>query len=273
MGKLSLTGTCDDLATAPEGYLCHIYDESAEKISTDEFNIDETVSAPDIRHDVSSNVSVRFCFSPTHGAESLMVGKEYVERLKDNDLLYFSFNMDRRNIADLDLVRGVFSENVERVLLPNPWPERRWRNALLTWFLSDIALPPQEVGIVSGLRSEILMLEGSLQAFQDELESIGSKVRLHSLPLNSLDSERWKLREPLWVTIEERGEDDFIACLYEADVFGYGDSVPDALDELRSAIVNQFIALQEAEQECPLVPKLSRQLEFLRERIDVSSDL
>jgi len=89
----------------------------------------------------------------------------------------------------------------------------------------------------------------------------------HSIALNSLNSDEWELKEPLWVTVEERGKDDFVACLYEADVFGYGDSVPEALDEPRAAIVNQFEALQRAERDGPLAHALTSQLEFLRQTL------
>ena len=87
------------------------------------------------------------------------------------------------------------------------------------------------------------------------------------MALNSLESDKWKLIEPLLINIEQRGETDFIACLYEADIFGYGDSVPEALDELRIAISCQLEALLEASGKTPLTNRLSRQLTFLLRRI------
>lgn len=114
---------------------------------------------------------------------------------------------------------------------------------------------------------DISKIEERLGAIEKELAEIGSCLKFHSIALNSLNNDRWALKEPLWVTVEERAKDDFVACLYEADVFGYGDSVPEALDELRLAIVNQFEALREAEREGPIANVLTRQLEFLRQAL------
>jgi len=96
---------------------------------------------------------------------------------------------------------------------------------------------------------DISKIEERLGMIEKELAEISCGLKLHSIALNSLNNDEWELKEPLWVTVEERGKDDLVACLYEADVFGYGDTVADALGELRVAIVNQFEALQEAERE------------------------
>lgn len=119
---------------------------------------------------------------------------------------------------------------------------------------------------------DISKIEERLGTIEKELAEISSGMKFHSIALNSLNSGEWELKDPLWITVEERGRDDFVACLYEADVFGYGDSVPEALEELRIAIAKQFVALREAEREGLLVQALNRQLEFLKQTLVKSSE-
>ena len=66
------------------------------------------------------------------------------------------------------------------------------------------------------------------------------------------------------IAVEQHGEEDFIACFYDADVYGYGDSIPEALDDLKEQLVNQLEFLLEEEKRVTLGPTPRKQLDILR---------
>jgi hypothetical protein len=51
---------------------------------------------------------------------------------------------------------------------------------------------------------DISKIEERLGAIEKELAEIGSCLKVHSVALNSLSNDTWELKEPLWVTVEER---------------------------------------------------------------------
>ncbi len=106
------------------------------------------------------------------------------------------------------------------------------------------------------LHRRILSLENRLREWEERM-GFGQTV------VTTLGSPRWEIGRPLSVTIEQRGNEDFVACLYDHDLYGYGDSIPDALDDLKASIVNQFEYLIERDDE-ELGDSLLRQLDFLR---------
>ena len=79
-----------------------------------------------------------------------------------------------------------------------------------------------------------------LEAISNEISKISKGFSINVVPLKSLCDEKWELNQSINIAVEFRGEDDFVACFYEADVYGYGDSVPEALEDLRAAIINQY---------------------------------
>jgi hypothetical protein len=86
------------------------------------------------------------------------------------------------------------------------------------------------------------------------------------VPINTLGSDKWEFRKPpLHVSIEQRGVCDFIACLYDINIYGYGDKIPEALDDLKEAIIDQFEFLLEQESSVKLGNMPKKQLDFLKE--------
>lgn len=102
-------------------------------------------------------------------------------------------------------------------------------------------------------------------------EKIENRFSASPVPIYTLGDERYELQNPLNITLEQRREDEFIACLYDIDLYGYGDSAPEAIDDLKLAMVNQFDYLSEHEKTIELSDPLEKQLQFLR-KILVSRD-
>lgn len=101
---------------------------------------------------------------------------------------------------------------------------------------------------------------------EENLERLSKILVMHSVSINTLKNAEWEIKSPLIINVEEKkGSDDFIACLYDADVYGYGDNIPDALDDLKEAIVNQFIFLSENEDSLGDMPR--SQLNYLKQII------
>ncbi len=58
--------------------------------------------------------------------------------------------------------------------------------------------------------------------------------------------------ECMIINIEQRENEDFIACFYEADIYGDGSSIPEAIKDLSNAIINQYESLIKAEKKYEL---------------------
>ncbi len=67
--------------------------------------------------------------------------------------------------------------------------------------------------------------------------------------------------------MEQDSEEDFIACFYDADVYGHGDSIKKALDDLKVGLVNQLEFLLEKEKQANLEADTRKQLKVLRRHI------
>ncbi|MBU1488003.1 hypothetical protein KKH56_08170, partial [bacterium] len=78
---------------------------------------------------------------------------------------------------------------------------------------------------------------------------------------------QWKLASPVVVTIEQRSEEDFVACFYDVDIYGYGDSIPESLDDLKLHVVSQLEFLSQEEKRVKLGVFPAKQLAILRNLI------
>jgi len=107
-----------------------------------------------------------------------------------------------------------------------------------------------------------------VSTLENNLEQLNSLFIISSVYIHTLGSKKWKLIQPLNVTIEQRGSEDFVACLYDVDLYGYGDVLPEALDDLKLAIVNQFEYLLEQKQKMELSSSLLNQVSFFQEILE-----
>lgn len=110
-------------------------------------------------------------------------------------------------------------------------------------------------------------LKAQIDKIQGELGKLHSSFQVYSIAINDLGQNEWILDKPLIITVEKRDEEDFIACFYDADVYGYGDSIPEALDDLKERLVNQLEFLLTAEKRVSLGLVPQKQLEVLRQHI------
>lgn len=108
-------------------------------------------------------------------------------------------------------------------------------------------------------------LEIEIASIENEIVSLKNFFTVHTVPINTLSSDKWEFRKPpLHVSIEQRGPYEFIACLYDIDIYGYGDTIPEAIDDLKEAIINQIEFLLEQENSVKLGNMPKRQLDFLK---------
>jgi hypothetical protein len=117
------------------------------------------------------------------------------------------------------------------------------------------------------LQKQCEQLKVRMDEIQGELWRLRSTFKVYSIAVNDLGQNEWRLDEPLMVAVEQRGEEDFIACFYDADVYGYGDSIPEALEDLKERLVSQLEFLSVEDKRVMLGPVPKRQLEVLRNHI------
>lgn len=122
---------------------------------------------------------------------------------------------------------------------------------------SGVAINTAELG---ELNQSVLILKGELNRLQ-------SIFRTYSVTINDIGEGQWMLVNPIIVTIEQRIEDDFSACFYDADIYGYGESIPEALDDLKFHIVSQLEFLLQEEKRVELGTIPAKQLSILHKII------
>ena len=103
-----------------------------------------------------------------------------------------------------------------------------------------------------------------LQDIRKAVDDLRTGMKVHSVTLNEVGQEAWLLAKPLVATVEERGAEDFTACFYDADVYGYGESIPEAIDDLKRHLVSQLEFLLEEAKRASLGPAPRRQLAVLK---------
>jgi len=103
-----------------------------------------------------------------------------------------------------------------------------------------------------------------VSALEIETKELQAFFKLSSVFINTLGSSQWDIKKPLSIAIEQRSDSEFIACLYDIDLYGYGETIPEALKDLRLSIVNQFEFLLSVESEDVLSEPLKKQFGFLK---------
>ena len=83
------------------------------------------------------------------------------------------------------------------------------------------------------------------------------------VPLENLRDPRFEVSRPLPVVLEE-DDGQFVATWYDADVFGYGDTEQEALEDLCDGIVSLWDVLKREAAGEGLVESLAQQWAFLR---------
>ena len=81
------------------------------------------------------------------------------------------------------------------------------------------------------------------------------------VPISFLDSRDVMFRSPLHAVVEESATGTFTAASYDLELIGEGESEFDALEDLRTQILELFLALREMKENLP--PHLGRRLAFL----------
>jgi len=114
------------------------------------------------------------------------------------------------------------------------------------------------------METETFTLDKLASLVQDLGSQLQTVLRTHTIALNDLGNPAWKMNRPILVTVEQQAPDDFVACFYDADVYGYGDSIPSSLEDLKRHFVSQYEFLLEESQRVELGPAPAQQLVVLQ---------
>ena len=107
-------------------------------------------------------------------------------------------------------------------------------------------------------------LQMGLTRLRGEVTRLRTGLRTHSIAINDLGHRRWRLRAPVLVTVEQRDGDDYSACLYDVDVYGYGESIPESIADLKRHLVSQVEFMNAEAKRATLAPPVRSQLETLQ---------
>lgn len=111
---------------------------------------------------------------------------------------------------------------------------------------------------------EDIGFRNKFNALEKRVKSIENRITTNPVTINTLANDDWELKHLLNVTVEQRAEDEFIACLCDVDLYGYGETIPDAIDDLKAIIIDQFEYLSERQHTIRLGSMPKKQLEFLK---------
>jgi hypothetical protein len=109
------------------------------------------------------------------------------------------------------------------------------------------------------MESETYTLEKLASLVQDLGSQLQTVLRTHPVALNDLGNPAWKITRPILVTVEQHAPDDFAACFYDADIYGYGDSIPSSLEDLKRHVVSQYEFLLQESENTELGPAMAEQ--------------
>lgn len=110
------------------------------------------------------------------------------------------------------------------------------------------------------LGTQNFTIEKLASLVQNLEKQLQTALRTYTVALNDLGKASWKMTRPITVTVEQHAPDDFVACFYDADVYGYGDSIPSSLDDLKKHLVSQYEFLVAESQRSELGPVPAEQL-------------
>lgn len=113
------------------------------------------------------------------------------------------------------------------------------------------------------INSRMERLESSISEIKENLPSF----YCHNIKISYLPTEKWRLKEPININVEEHDVSNFIACFYEANIYGYGESIPECVEDLSFAIINQFEYLIDEGQKYELGAMPKHQLRLLKQVI------
>jgi len=102
-----------------------------------------------------------------------------------------------------------------------------------------------------------------LSTLENKFKQLEGLFGVSTVYINTLGDENWELKQPLHIAVEQRSSEDFTACLYDVDLYGYGESIPEALEDLKLVIVNQYEYLLQQKDKTELGKPLKKQFEFL----------
>lgn len=118
-----------------------------------------------------------------------------------------------------------------------------------------------DVGFQKDIEKGFSRLENEMKSIQSSMASL---FRVHTVSINTLANSKWELCQPLSIAVEQRAADEFVACLYDVNLYGYGGTMPEAIDDLKAVMVDQLEYLSEREGEIDLGGELKQQLTYLR---------
>ncbi len=118
--------------------------------------------------------------------------------------------------------------------------------------------------LTTDLRSTVQHLTSRVANLEHRLLSLEKALRVHTVTLNPFSRAGWVLTQPITVCVEQPGPDDFVACLYEGDIYGHGDTIAEAVGDLKELALEQVRHLAEISNQLELSLPLQKQLAYLK---------
>lgn len=82
----------------------------------------------------------------------------------------------------------------------------------------------------------------------------------------------YEIKNPLMIIMEQRSEEDYVACFHDVLIFGYGDTSTEALDNLKDLMLDQLDFLLKEKEQIILGTIPQNQLDILRFYIKKNND-
>lgn len=132
-------------------------------------------------------------------------------------------------------------------LQENQFEEISTGTIIPSWKLYD--LRKESLKIIKRNKDEVVV-ESTTRVVLEEYRAYYKNILI-----DSLNSDRYFLIKPISVTIEHC-DNVYVATNYDLDIYGYGDSEVEALDELKSLIVEFYEDLKEEKDLAPIPRKM-----------------
>ncbi len=133
----------------------------------------------------------------------------------------------------------------------------------------------EQLGVLSrtsikGLSDDHVALERIIMTQSERLKRlvIGEEetIRAYPLAINTLVSTEYRLKGPIFIIMEEKLDGSFLACFHEASIYSSGDTVHDAIRNLKKQLIDYYEMLSKEEE--VLSSFCKDQLALLREIIE-----
>lgn len=133
--------------------------------------------------------------------------------------------------------------------------------------MSSQAITAEHLQALGALPGKVDALQARLRELAGQIEQLAARRPPSTIvPIQSLDDEELRLKKSPYIVVEEF-DDSFIATFFDAHISSSGDTLYEAVDNVKDLISATFRRLRTAPPE-KLGPLPTKQLVVLREFLD-----